>query len=232
MNSTQSTLSGKSKYLLSLAILGVASGLCVILVLFKEPPPNREDANLTPTVSVFPASVFDGRLSIEVSGVVEPHREVTVSAQVSGEISEKSPDAVAGNFVRQGDLLMAIDPQDYELEIDRLNAELEQSKAAINELNDELEGLERSREIVQRDYNLQLQELERRRMRQIGAVAERAGSGGPQRDGGRTDPDGTAKQHPPGHYPPRSIDQRNYLVGIHAEQGPVKPAANRHPGAI
>ncbi len=163
MNSTQSMLSNRSKYLISFAILGGAIALCVVMIILKEPPEDREIVNLTQTASVVPATNFDDQLNIEVSGVVEPHREVKLSAQVSGEIASKSAVARAGNYVREGDVLLTIDPRDYELEIKRLQAELAQSEAAINELTDELDGLERSRKIVQRDYDLQLQELERRR---------------------------------------------------------------------
>lgn len=163
MTSVQTTLSSNKKYLISAVILAGSVGLCVLMVMLKQPPADREVVNLTGTVTVLPAEPFDGSLNIEVSGVVEPHREVKLSAQVSGEIAEKSPESRAGNFVREGDLLMTIDPRDYELEIDRLNAELAQSEAVINELNDELTGLERSREILQKDYDLQLAELARRR---------------------------------------------------------------------
>ena len=162
MKSTRTHKSTTLKYLISALILGVSIGISILLVWSRQPPEDRDVVDLTQTVEVVKAVPYDGDLKIEVSGVVQPHREVAIAAQVAGEIVSKAPQAQAGSFVQTGDVLMTIDPSDYDLEIRRLNAELKQAESAITELDKEMEGLQSSSDLLEKEYRLQQEELRRR----------------------------------------------------------------------
>ncbi len=162
MNSSSSRLGNPARYAISITILGVATAVGVAMYLLKKEPEERDVVHSTQSVALVAVEPFEGTLEIRVSGIVEPHREVKIAAQVSGRVTEKTEMARAGNFVRAGQPLLTIDARDYELEIKRLEAELAQSRAAIRELEDELAGMELSRAIVEKDFRLQGDELKRR----------------------------------------------------------------------
>ncbi|MEX1224741.1 MAG: efflux RND transporter periplasmic adaptor subunit [Pirellulales bacterium] len=66
-----------------------------------------------------------------VLGSVEPAQDVTLSPRVSGQIIELSPNFVPGGTVRKGDLLLRIDPVDFDNEISVRESELQQILASL-----------------------------------------------------------------------------------------------------
>ncbi len=73
--------------------------------------------------------------------MVVPYREISIAAEVVGRIVEKSDVCRAGNFVTAGTPLVKIDPQDYLLEVERLEKEVQQADTMLDELKDELAGV-------------------------------------------------------------------------------------------
>lgn len=150
------------RYLTSILILGSAFALLVFMTLLRKPPEESDNKDWLQTVSVFDAVEFDGKLEIDVSGMVEPHREIEMAAQVTGDVLEKADICRAGNYVTKGTLLITIDPVSYDLTYQRLEAEKAQAEANIVELEQELANLSDSIELLQVEYNLQKQEYERK----------------------------------------------------------------------
>jgi len=88
------------------------------------------------------ACTRDGLAALEVSGVVVPHREIKVAAEVSGLISKRHPACENGMFVSAGDVLLEIDREAYELELRTLEADVVQAERRIDETNlEDLVGL-------------------------------------------------------------------------------------------
>ena len=75
----------------------------------------------------------------------------------------KSPECRAGRGVPEGELLIEIDPMDYQLEVRRLSKELAQAKATLQELEVDLENTKASIELAQEEIELQAREVERLR---------------------------------------------------------------------
>lgn len=63
-------------------------------------------------------------LTIETQGTVEAYRPVALMAQVSGQIIEVSPSLKTGRFFKAGDVLVRLDPRDYESALSLARAEL------------------------------------------------------------------------------------------------------------
>jgi RND family efflux transporter MFP subunit len=61
-------------------------------------------------------------------GRIEPRTQGQLVAQVSGQIIEVSPEFRDGGFFKQGDVLVKIDPRDYEIQVDVAAAELANAK--------------------------------------------------------------------------------------------------------
>jgi multidrug efflux pump subunit AcrA (membrane-fusion protein) len=151
------------RYLTSLLMLGAASVALVGMKLARKPPEESDQKGLEQLVSVYVAEDFDGKLEIDVSGIVEPHREIEIASQVAGEVLEKNPGCRAGNYVTAGTPLIRIDSRDYDLAYERLQAEKAQAEANILELDQELANLERSLELAEREFKLQEQDYLRKK---------------------------------------------------------------------
>jgi membrane fusion protein, macrolide-specific efflux system len=73
-----------------------------------------------------------GTLSIEIleTGRVEPREKVELKSKVAGQVLEVRVDE--GDRVRRGDVLILLDPTDYEREVAAAQAELARARAAID----------------------------------------------------------------------------------------------------
>lgn len=142
--------------ILSVGVVGFAA------MRHRQPPEQRELPQAQPllveTVEVAP---FDRRLDIEADGLVVPYREISLAAEVAGRVTYKSPECRAGRYVKQGTLLVEIDPQTYELEVQRLMLELEQTRASLAEWDVEKENIHRLIEVAEQQLELQRKNTER-----------------------------------------------------------------------
>nr|VFK17531.1 MAG: RND family efflux transporter, MFP subunit [Candidatus Kentron sp. LPFa]VFK35678.1 MAG: RND family efflux transporter, MFP subunit [Candidatus Kentron sp. LPFa] len=93
----------------------------------KAPPPQ------TPTVEVTPLRSQDYTVTITTRGTVSPRTQSTLVAEVSGRITTVSPNFRAGSFFEAGDILLAIDPRDYENAVTIMRAELAQARFTLKE---------------------------------------------------------------------------------------------------
>ncbi|QDT11366.1 efflux RND transporter periplasmic adaptor subunit [Planctomycetes bacterium K23_9] len=100
-------------------------------------------------------------LQLVVDGTVVPFREAKIAAEVAGRVIEKSAECEAGSVVSKGDLLMKIDPTDYEIEVDRLTRLKEQEYQALQEIDQEKANTVRLIKVAQRDVDLQQKEVDR-----------------------------------------------------------------------
>ena len=101
------------------------------------------------------------QLSLDVDGTVVPFQEAKVAAEVAGRVVFKAKICEAGQYVQQGDLLMKIDPTDYEFEVERLTRQKEQEYQSLREIDQEMANAQRLIGIGKKDVALQQQEVDR-----------------------------------------------------------------------
>lgn len=157
---------------LSLALIGGAVAV-VFLLGPAEPPPQSEVTTETPTVEVATATPHLEGLTFAVDGVVRPYRDLNVAAESGGRVIEKSPRCRVGRTVSAGEVLIRVDPRDYELEVRRLEEELEQAQSSAEELAVQVRSAEE--QIALADEFLAINRRELRRVeaiRQPGAITE------------------------------------------------------------
>lgn len=140
-----------------LAAFFVAVGLSKL----KQPPPEKETLLTAPLVKTAAVTPCDDGFFLEVDGEVTPYRQVTLSAQVEGRITEKSPAANSGNFVETDALLMEIDPADYKLEIRQLQEAVKQAGVSIEEADIEKSNKESLIALSERELDLQVSDVKR-----------------------------------------------------------------------
>jgi RND family efflux transporter MFP subunit len=97
----------------------------------KKPPEEKEKVDNTPIVAVEQISVAPMTLQVESYGVVMPKYETELVAQISGQIVELSETFVRGGFVKKGQLLARIDPNDYEAALIDAEATMASARAAL-----------------------------------------------------------------------------------------------------
>ena len=111
----------------------VALSVMVVVALANraqnQRPDLKEEDSKTMLVDVIPAEQVSLNIAVFSQGSVRPRTETTVVAEVSGKIIEVSPHYIAGGFFRKGEVLLQIDPSDYQAALKRAEANLASRKA-------------------------------------------------------------------------------------------------------
>ncbi len=86
---------------------------------------------LPPLVRVHEAKSQMLQLRVQSQGTVMPRTETSLVPEVSGRVVAISPSLVDGGFFRTGDVLLSIDPRDYELTLAHTRAEVTQAETKL-----------------------------------------------------------------------------------------------------
>jgi RND family efflux transporter MFP subunit len=114
-----------------LLVIGFAVVVFIGLMwLGRDRQPERRDAGTKAVlVDVIPARIRSLNLSVVSQGPVRPRTETVLVPEVSGKIIDVSPNFIAGGFFRKGEVLLQIDPSDYEAAFKRAQADLAARRA-------------------------------------------------------------------------------------------------------
>ncbi len=125
-------MASKSKQaIISLAMIAGATAISSALYLLRPPAEIAEPVYAAVTVDV--AEVVKESLHIEVQaqGTVAPLQESTLLAEVKGRIIEVAGEFHVGGFVSRDDILLRIDPRDYQTNLLHAQAALETAESAL-----------------------------------------------------------------------------------------------------
>ena len=117
--------------LVCIVILGAAVA-AVIVINQTEPTAqknnsSRKSAALVETI-VVERGIYSPKLV--VLGTVQAAQDVVLAPRVSGQVIEMSPKMVPGGMIRKGELLLRIDPADFENAVSISRSELAQAEAS------------------------------------------------------------------------------------------------------
>ena len=150
---------------IAVSVLILAVGVGGLIVFGRRPEIVTTDAADAKDKGVFVrtagAVAWDSPLEIEVDGEAMTSRVLTVGSEVTGRIANKPSTNRGGLYVRAGEILFEIDPQDYKLEVQRLQAELSQAQAELESVDVELASHRALLELAQEDQRLQDKNLQR-----------------------------------------------------------------------
>ena len=82
-------------------------------------------------VSVATARREPIKFVVRSRGLVSPRTQTTLVSEVSGQIAEVSPAFVSGGFFARGDVLIRIDPRNYETVVKRARAEVARARTGV-----------------------------------------------------------------------------------------------------
>ncbi len=121
------------------------------------------------------------RIEVQAQGTVSPMQETSILSEVNGRIIEASPSFTVGGFLSKDDVLLRIDPRDYETHLLRAEAALKSAQSnlaqekgraqvAENEWQRLPKGSQRSQEA--KDLYLRKPQLDQARAQMLAAQAD------------------------------------------------------------
>ncbi|MEM9226632.1 MAG: efflux RND transporter periplasmic adaptor subunit [Verrucomicrobiota bacterium] len=115
------------KIILPIIVL-VGSGIAVYLILVTKPEPDTKAPEpVIPSVEVVEVDASTIPLTIRSQGSVQARTETTLNAEVAGRVLTLSPNFRPGGFVSEGEVLVTIDPSDYEANLAGAQANLSEA---------------------------------------------------------------------------------------------------------
>ncbi len=127
------------RILLVLGIPVLAIAIVIGMVQMRPEPPKKEEVRLDPLVEVIELQSMTANFTVRSQGTVRPRTETILSAEVSGTITRISPKFVAGGVFQAGEVLMRIDPTNFEVAVD-------QAQAMVRQRQIEYDGASKLRE--------------------------------------------------------------------------------------
>lgn len=133
------------KIIIPVIVLVAGVAAAALIASSRSAPPRQAQAPVGPLVDVMPAEVGEVEVRVTGHGEVVPKVAVDVVPQVAGRVVAAHPSLVAGGFFTAGEVLVVIDPRDYELAVDR-------SKAAVARATVTLEREEAEAEVARAEW--------------------------------------------------------------------------------
>ncbi len=150
--------------------LGVAA--FVMMQRAREEPPRRPPTEQGRAVRTAMVREVEATPRAVGYGVVRSSREWSLVAEVSGRVVELNDKLEDGRIIRKGELLIKIDPADFELSASQQKATVSNIKAQLSELSAREKSTKASLAIAKRSLELAEKELDRvKKLEQSGTAS-------------------------------------------------------------
>jgi len=138
-------------------------------------PPQRPAQETTYPVKAVAARVEDVRPRLTLYGVTVAGREVDMRALVAGRVIDTGADLREGARISRGDMLLKIDPFDYESSIRETEAQIDEARARIDEFKASITSERDSLKFAREQLRLAKADLTRAQtLSRRGNIAERS----------------------------------------------------------
>jgi len=124
--------------LLILIIIVAAVGVSALMMQMRPEPPKKDSLDLDPLVDVLVLEMMTANFTVSSQGTVLPRTETVLSAEVSGTITSISPKFIPGGVFERNEVLMRIDPTNYEVAV-------KQAEALVKQRQIEYDGAQKLR---------------------------------------------------------------------------------------
>ncbi|MEX0943805.1 MAG: efflux RND transporter periplasmic adaptor subunit [Pseudomonadales bacterium] len=139
----------------------VGAGLLVLFVINRQTPSYGEIEPIVPALKVIEVQPVAFRLEARGYGVSRAANSWQAIANVSGRVVERHPDLNSGTLVREGTLLLVLDPSRYRLAIAEVEAEQASLSTERGRLDTEEANTRRMLSLERERLTLSEQELAR-----------------------------------------------------------------------
>ena len=155
---------------LPIAIIVVGFGLAAALLRTGPSISPQAPVAKSPLVRAVTVQPADFEFEATARGTVMPRSETELIAEVSGRVIELSQSLVTGGFFKEDDVLLRIDPLDYEIAIEQASAQVQR---ATSELATASKNYERQRNLSKRQSTSESLEADARNRLQMAEAAQR-----------------------------------------------------------
>lgn len=143
------------KILLPLLILGAGAALTAYLVATKPVIKPEIVKERVWTVAAIPIEIKDQSVDLKLYGSLKAVRDVELRSLVGGEVIEVGDNFHEGGLLEKGELLVRVDPFEFEAQLNESEASLLEARSRLKELEatqkSEVVALEREREVLERE---------------------------------------------------------------------------------
>lgn len=91
--------------------------------------PEKPSGFLVETAQVEPTSVT---IQVSSQGTLQPKRQINLTSEITGRVLSMNPAFTAGGMFQQGEVLVQLDPADYEVAVARAEASLASAQASLD----------------------------------------------------------------------------------------------------
>ena len=124
-------VASKKQIILPFAVLIGGIALAFAFSTMKTPPEEKPEQDTRPLIATQHVHLDAITLDVKSYGIVKPKDKTELIAQVGGQVISVAGQFVEGAFVKQGDILARIDPNDYEADLIEAQAGLAQASSAL-----------------------------------------------------------------------------------------------------
>lgn len=114
-----------------MAVLLTAVGTAWAMIELRPSTQPRKIEPVVPTVQIIRAEPQRLKLNVISQGVVTPREEIDLIAEVGGKVLRVHPALVSGGFFDVNDVLLMIDPRDYDYAIVAAQAKIAEAKRVL-----------------------------------------------------------------------------------------------------
>jgi RND family efflux transporter MFP subunit len=119
-------------HLLAVALVVIGIPIIIGVATLKPKPQVKPQAEpVLLTVNTIKAEPKTWQIEVTTQGTVEPKREINLVAEVSGRIIDTSAEFVSGGFAKANQVLIKIDPRDYQYAVIHAQARLADAQQAL-----------------------------------------------------------------------------------------------------
>lgn len=119
------------KSILPLLVLIATAGAAGAMLVFTPQTAQQAEVAVIPQVEILIAEPRTLKLNVFSQGVVTPREEIDLVAEVGGKVVQMHPALVPGGFFAANELLLTIDPRDYDYAIMMAEAGLAEARRVL-----------------------------------------------------------------------------------------------------
>lgn len=123
-----------------LTMAGIIIGAIVVarvMIMLRPEPPRRPPEPESPIVFVETVVAGSGPIPVFGSGTVRPRWEIDVAPEVGGKVVAVSPNLQSGGHVSAGEVLVRIDPAEYENRVQQAEADVATQRVVLLQAEEE-----------------------------------------------------------------------------------------------
>ena len=163
------------RFLMPIAVLVVCVAFAFFLLKTAPQPKRKPQQPVVPIVEVLEVKQADYLVKVASTGTIKPHTQSDLVSEAAGSVVYVSPNFTNGGFIEQGELLVRLDPAEYQYAVANIEASLSGVRARLAELDATAANLKKSLGIESQHLALAERQFTRHtKLRKQGTVSQSA----------------------------------------------------------